>query len=376
MKVITLAVGLYFSLSILVAKANPKDDEFEKIAKDYVRGFLSSHPENATELGDHRFDDKLSDYSPDTRNRLLARAKQFREKLKTFNDVSQLGGANQVDVRILRDNIDSEIFELEELKEADWDPLVYNQSLANSLYLLVARDFDSPEKRVRNLRKRMEAIPTVIAQAQKNLQHPPRIYTETAIEQTQGAISLVREGLAPLLEQAPQMKKEIAPLQEKTAQALESYKKWLHDDLLGRSDGDFRIGPDKFRKKLRFALASDLSMEEIIQRGQADLKQTQTAIYETALPLYKKYFPNADKAALDDKKKVTTAVLDKLAEKHPDDNTIVGYGQKIVGEATDFVKKHDLVTVPEKPLDVIAMPQFKRGRSEERRVGKECRSRW
>src|ERR1700730_18474808 len=352
MKVITLVVGLSLSLSILVAKANPKDDEFEKIVNDYVEGFLGSHHEIATQL---------SDYSPDTRNRLLARAKHFRESLQAFDDFSRLTGANQVDVRILRDNIDNEIFELEELKEADWDPLVYNQSLANSLYLLVARDFDSPEKRIPNLRKRMEAIPTVIAQAQKNLQHPPRVYTETAIEQTQGAISLVREGLAPLLEQAPQMKKELAPLQEKTARALEDYKKWLHDGLLPRSDGDFRIGPDKFRKKLRFALASDLSMEEIMRRAQADLKQAQTAIYETALPLYKKYFPNADKAALDDRKKVTTAVLDKLAEKHPDDNTIVGYAQKIVGEATDFVKKHDLVTVPEKPLDVIVMPEFKRG---------------
>ena len=361
MKVITLAVGLSLSLSILVAKANPKDDEFQKIANDYVEGYLASHPEDATELGDHRFDAELTDYSPDTLVRLLARARQFREALKKFDDFSQLTGANQVDVRILRDNIDNEIFELEELKEADWDPLVYNQSLANSLYLLVARAFDSPEKRIRNLRKRMEAIPTVIAQAQKNLQHPPRVYTETAIEQTQGAISLVREGLAPLLEQAPQMKKEVAPLQEKTARALEDYKKWLHDGLLPRSDGDFRIGPDKFRKKLRFALASDLSMEEIMRRAQADLKQAQTAIYETALPLYKKYFPNADKAALDDKKKVTTAVLDKLAEKRPDDNTIVGYAQKIVGEATDFVKKHDLVTVPEKPLDVIVMPEFKRG---------------
>ena len=361
MKVITLAVGLSLSLSILVAKANPKDDEFQKIANDYVEGYLASHPEYATELGDHRFDAELTDYSPDTLVRLLARARQFREALKKFDDFSQLTGANQVDVRILRDNIDNEIFELEELKEADWDPLVYNQSLANSLYLLVARAFDSPEKRIRNLRKRMEAIPTVIAQAQKNLQHPPRVYTETAIEQTQGAISLVREGLAPLLEQVPQMKKEVAPLQEKTARALEDYTKWLHDGLLPRSDGDFRIGPDKFRKKLRFALASDLSMEEIMRRAQADLKQAQTAIYETALPLYKKYFPNADKAALDDKKKVTTAVLDKLAEKRPDDNTIVGYAQKIVGEATDFVKKHDLVTVPEKPLDVIVMPEFKRG---------------
>src|SRR6266404_4646838 len=361
MKVITLAVGLSLSLSILVAKANPKDDEFQKIANDYVEGYLASHPEYATELGDHRFDAELTDYSPDTLVRLLARARQFREKLKKFNDVSQLSGANQVDVRILRDNIDNEIFELEELKEADWDPLVYNQSLANSLYLLVARDFDSAEKRIPNLRKRMEAIPTVIAQAQENLQHPPRVYTETAIEQTQGAISLVREGLAPLLEQAPQMKKEIAPLQEKTAKVLEDYKKWLEKDLLPRSDGDFRIGADRFRKKLRFALASDMSMEEVMKRAQADLQQTQTAIYETALPLYKKYFPKADKAAFDDKKKVTQVVLDKLSEEHSDDNTIVGYCQRVVNEATDFVKSHNLVTVPDKPLDVIVMPEFKRG---------------
>jgi uncharacterized protein (DUF885 family) len=266
-----------------------------------------------------------------------------------------------VDVRILRDNIDNEIFELEELREPDWNPLVYNQSLANSLYLLVARDFDLPEKRIPNLRKRLEAIPQVIQQAKENLQHPPRVHTETAIEQVQGAISLVREGLSPLLDQAPQMKKELAPLQAKTATVLEDYKKWLQDNLLKRSDGNFRIGPDKFRKKLRFALASDLSMEEIMKRAQTDLQQTQTAIYETALPLYKKYFPNADEKTLADKHKITAAVLDKLAAEHPDDNAVVGYAQKIVGEATDFVKTHDLVTVPTKPLDVIVMPEFKRG---------------
>src|SRR6266404_2640272 len=244
MKVITLAVGLSLSLSILVAKANPKDDEFQKIANDYVEGYLASYPEYATELGDHRFDAELTDYSPDTLVRLLARARQFREALKKFDDFSQLTGANQVDVRILRDNIDNEIFELEELKEADWDPLVYNQSLANSLYLLVARDFDSPEKRIPNLRQRMEGIPNVIKQAEANLQHPPKIHTETAIEQIQGAINLVRNGLDPLLNQAPQLRKDLAPIQEKTAKALEDYKKWLQEDLLKRSDGNFRLGAE------------------------------------------------------------------------------------------------------------------------------------
>src|SRR6266516_1206355 len=355
-----IAAGVLLSLSILNAPATPQDDAFQKIARDYIEQYLQSNPEDATELGDHRFDSQLTDYSPDARAKDLATQKESRDKLNAI-DGSQLTGPNNIDFRILKENIDYQIFRAEELKEADWNPLVYMQSLANSLYLLVARDFAPAEKRIPNLRQRMEGIPRVIAQAKANLQHPPRVHTETAIEQTQGAINLVREGLSPVLDRAPQMKKELTPLQEKTAAALEDYKKWLQNDLLPRSDGDFRLGAEKFRKKLRFALASDLSMEEIMKRAQADLQQTQTAIYETAVPLYKKYFPNVDDKTLADKHAVTAAVLDKLAEQHLDDASVVGYAQKVLSEATDFVKQHKLVDVPSVPLDVIEMPEFKRG---------------
>src|SRR5256885_5316425 len=357
---IVIAAASALSLLLINASATLQDDAFQKIAHDYVEQYLRANPEQATELGDHQFDGQLTDYSSEARAKDLAAQKEFRDKLNAI-DGSQLIGANNIDFRILKENIDYQIFRTEELKEPDWNPLVYMQSLANSLYLLVARDFASPEQRIPNLRKRMEGIPATIAQAKANLQHPPRIHTETAIEQTEGAIGLVREGLAPLLDRAPQMKKELAPLQEKTAAALEDYKKWLQNDLLPRSDGNFRLGAEKFRKKLRFALASDLSMEEIMKRAQADLQQTQTAIYETGLPLYKKYFPNVDDKTLADKHAVTAAVLDKLAEQHPDDATVVSYAQKILGEATDFVKQHNLVTIPSVPLDVIAMPEFKRG---------------
>src|SRR5213083_2634659 len=355
-----IAAASVLSLSMLNAFATSQDDAFQKIAHEYIEQYLRTNPEDATELGDHRFDGQLTDYSSEARAKELATQKEFRDKLSAI-DGSQLTAANNVDFRILKENIDYKIFQAEELKEAEWNPLVYMQSLANSLYLLVARDFAPPEQRIQNLRQRMEGIPRVIAQAKANLQHPPRVHTETAIEQTQGAINLVRGGLAPLLGRAPQMKSELAPLQEKTAAALDDYKKWLQNDLLPRSDGNFRLGAEKYRKKLHFALASDLSMEEIMKRAQADLQQTQIAIYETALPLYKKYFHNADAATLADKHAVTAAVLDRLVKQHPDDATVVSYAQKVLAEATDFVKQHNLVTIPSVPLDVIAMPEFKRG---------------
>jgi uncharacterized protein (DUF885 family) len=355
-----IAAASILSLSILAASGTTQDDAFQKLARDYIEHYLRTNPESATELGDHRFDGQLTDYSSEARAKDLAAQKEFRSKLNAI-DGSQLARENNIDLRILKENIDYQIFQIEELKEPEWNPLVYMQSLANSLYLLVARDFAPAEKRIPNLRQRMEKIPGVIAQAKANLQHPPRVHTETAIEQTEGALNLVRAELAPLLDQAPQMKKDLAPLQDKTAAALDDYKKWLQNDLLPRADGNFRLGTEKYRKKLRFALASDLPMEEIMKRAKADLEQTQTAIYETALPLYKKYFPNADETTLGDKHKVTAALLDKLAEQHPNDATVVDYATKVVAETTDFLKQHNLVSVPNVPLDVIAMPEFKRG---------------
>src|SRR5437763_1057046 len=359
MKIVILVASV-LSLSILNAAPTPQDAAFQKIAHVYIEQYLQTNPEQATELGDHRFDGELTDYSSEALAKDLATQKEFRSKLSA-TDGSQLTGANNVDFRILKENIDYQIFQGEELKEPQWNPLVYMQSLANSLYLLVARDFAPAEKRISSLRQRMENIPQVIAQAKANLQYSPRIHTETAIDQKQGAINLVRLELSPLLDQAPQMKKDLAPVQEKTAAALEDYKKWLQNDLLPRSDGDFRLGAQKYRKKLRFALASDLPMEQILKRAKTDLQQTQTAIYKTALPLYKKYFPTADEKTLADKYKVTAAVLDKLAEEHPTDATVVAFAKTVVTEATGFVKQHDLVTVPNVPLDVIAMPEFKRG---------------
>src|SRR5216117_1901531 len=213
---IVITAGVLLSLSMLSAAATTQDDAFQKIARDYIEQYLQSNPEDATELGDHRFDSQLTDYSPDARAKDLATQKEFRDKLNAIEG-SQLTAANNVDFRILKENIDYQIFKAEELKESEWNPLVYMQSLANSLYLLVARDFASREQRTPNLRQRMEGIPRVIAQAKANLQHSPRVYTETAVEQTQGAINLVREELAPLLDRVPQMKKELVPLQQKTA---------------------------------------------------------------------------------------------------------------------------------------------------------------
>src|SRR4029077_12163577 len=108
MKVI-IAAGVLLSLSIFNAPATLQDDAFQKIAHDYVEQYLRANPEQATDLGDHRFDGQLTDYSSAARAKDLATQKEFRDKLNVI-DASQLTGTDNVDFRILKENIDYQIF--------------------------------------------------------------------------------------------------------------------------------------------------------------------------------------------------------------------------------------------------------------------------
>ncbi len=354
---------LAFLASAMLLQAAPTktaaDTAFEAAAKACLDDYLRLNPENATQLGDHRFDGELTDYSADG---IKANVATMQRHLATLTqiDPAKLTGPNRVDAQILKLNLEAQVFSLAELKSQEWDPLSYNNSLANALYLLVARDFAPAEQRLHSAARRLAGIPVVIAQARANLRNPPEIYTQTAIKQVNGAISLVREGLDPLFAQAPALRTELAPLQEKAAAALTEYKQWLEQDLLPRSKGDFRIGADLYRKCLRYTLASDLSPEQILARAERELETTTETLYATALPLYQKYFPET--TVQPDRRTVIKAVLDHLAQEHPDNSTVVAYGRQTLQLATDFVRAHDLVTLPATPIQLIVTPEFKRGR--------------
>jgi uncharacterized protein (DUF885 family) len=96
-------------LPLSSASATPADEQFEKLAKDYIEARLRTYPEDATELGDHRYDDKLTDYSKEARAKELATQKEFLAKLNAFKNTDQLTGANSVDFRILKENVEGEI---------------------------------------------------------------------------------------------------------------------------------------------------------------------------------------------------------------------------------------------------------------------------
>jgi uncharacterized protein (DUF885 family) len=335
------------------------DKDFEAIANAYVEDLLKSNPESATLLGDHRYDAQLTDRSAAA---IAAQTKMSREYLAKLAaiDAASLNRTNAIDYEILKTNLERAVFEGEELKEHEWNPIFYN--MGGAIYSLVARDFAPLDERLASLKGRLEAIPSVIAAARANLKHPPEMHTKTAMQQNQGNVALIRDDLTQFVSQSPKMEQELAPARAAAVAALEEYGQWLERDLLPRSTGDFRLGDALWRKKLRFSLDSDLSKEEILARAQADLKATQEAMYATAFPLYRRYFPDVtDEARLKDVKHVNKSVLDHIAQSRPDNDNIVERAETALREATKFANDKKLVSIPKEPVKIIVMPEFQRG---------------
>src|SRR4029079_3956197 len=97
-------------------------------------------------------------------------------------------------------------------------------------------------------------------------------------------------------------------------------------------------------------------------RAEADAASTQKAMEATARPLFHRWVPDRSTDGLDGHALVR-AVLDKIAETHPDNDSIVGDARADLDQATAFVRAHDLVTVPADPIRVIVIPAFQRGAS-------------
>jgi hypothetical protein len=358
MKALLMVLGVA-AIAVAPLAARAADKDFVTVANAYVEDMLKANPEAATTLGDHRYDAQLTDRSASAIAAQTQMNKDYLQKLAAI-DPKSLSQTNQIDYTILKSNLERGVFENEELKEQEWNPIYYN--MGSAIFALVARDFAPLDQRLASLKGRLQQIPNVIAAAKANLKNPPEMHTKTAIQQNQGNIGLIRDDLTQFVSQSPAMEKELAPVRAAAVAALEEYGQWLEKDLLPRSTGDFRLGDALWRKKLRFSLDSDLSKEEIYTRAQADLKATQQAMYATALPLFKAYFPEEkDEAKLKDMKYVNKAVLDHIAQSHPSNADIVDKAKAALAEATQFVRDKKLVTVPKEPVKVIVMPEFQRG---------------
>lgn len=342
------------------------DVTFDEIAKRYLAEMLALTPVRATSLGDHRFDGQLDDVSADGQGRRVGLARQLLAQMQTL-DIPKLSRAHQVDARLLKSELEYQVWSVEQLKEWRWNPLVYTELAGNSIYLLMARDFAPLPQRLHNVGARLSELPRLLAQVRESLDPTlvPRIHAETAIKQNTGVLSLIDELVVPrlgTLQEAQRAELETAIAHARTAVA--QHQIWLEKKLLPAAGGDFRLGADLYDAKLRFALDSPLTRREIRVRADSELKRVRSEMYEISRAVLAGRFdapplpvmPNAS-----EQQAAIVAALELAYEQRPARDKVFETTQHAFEETERFVRAHDLVTVYDDPLQIIPMPEFQRG---------------
>src|ERR1700761_3512205 len=112
--------------------------ECRRLAGDYLGALARRHPDVATELGDHRFDDRLPDHGAEALDDERHQLDGFAARLGAV-DPPGLGPELRVDAAVLANDVAWRLFALTELREPSWNPLVANPG--GAVYTLLARDY-------------------------------------------------------------------------------------------------------------------------------------------------------------------------------------------------------------------------------------------
>ena len=177
----------------------PGSAEFRRLAEDYLDDLARRHPDMATELGDHRFDDQLPDHRAAALDDERRGLDEFAARL-TAIDHAALDQELRVDAAVLGNDVARRLFEIGELREHTWNPLLANPGQA--IYTLLARDYAPLADRLRSLAGRLAAVPDSLAAARAVLASMPKVHLETAIAQFGGTIGLVTEEVDAALRRA------------------------------------------------------------------------------------------------------------------------------------------------------------------------------
>ncbi|UXB37351.1 DUF885 domain-containing protein [Stenotrophomonas maltophilia] len=342
------------------------DAAFADLSKRALDTWMQLSPVSATQIGDHRYDSELDDLSAAGQQKTVAAYKALLGELDKI-EVAKLGRENQVDAAILRNQLQSEIWNAEVLQSGKWDPQLYNGIAGSAIYGLMAREFAPLPERLKAATARMEKLPAIFAQARENLDpaRVPKIHAETVAKQNKGILSIVDTFITPHIGELPQADQQrLQAAIDGLKKAVDEQQTWLDKTLVPNAKGDFRIGAEKYDQKLKFALSSSLSRQEIGERARAELKRVREDMYGIAQTVLKDK-PGAPEMPAqptdEQQQKAIEAALELAYADKPARDKVVDDAKAALEQSTAFVREHDLMTLPDAPVDIILMPEFQRG---------------
>ena len=324
---------------------------FDALVDEFFERWFEFHPQDATRLGLHRWDDRLT---PITEASVEAEAtwlREFRSRLRTV-PVATLSFERRLDRVTLATWVERQLLDLESVRPFERNPNVYVGLITSPIQSLLEREFASDCSRIHSAARRLSLVPEILRAARINLRHPPRLFTEVAIEQTRGALRFYRETVPALAAHChdPASQADLTEADTVAVRATEDFLRFLEEDLRPRSDGTIALGRELYQRKLHTDEMEDTPVDSLLSRGRLELEHTRARMRELAATIA----PGGE----------VRAALDSIARDHPAPDRQVAFVAAEVESVRVFLRGHDLLTRPRREhLIVRETPSFARSLS-------------
>ena len=360
----SLAVS-WLLVGLTTAPAQEADAKLDAFFKNYLEQHLHQQPLEATQLGDHRFDNQFDDISPPARAGWLALTRKTLKELPQQVDYKKLSRDGQIDFEIFRHELETKIWLTENEHPFEEDPRTYGSYINDGVYLLLTQSTLPKETNISNCLARMAQIPRIVAAAKSTLTHPPKPVLETAIRQNRGSIAFYEKEIFELAgetAQSDKLKAAAAPV----AALLKDYQKFLEGELMSRADGEWRLGAHKFKRKLDLVLDAGMTADQVFADAQNEFERVHRDMYVVARQLWPKYFPKTTFPPDDSagQRETITKVIDAVNQEHGKAEDLVTDARATVEKIKAFIREHHYLRLPDPDhCQVIEMPEFRRGNS-------------
>ncbi len=223
-------------------------------------------------------------------------------------------------------------------------PRTYGEYITNSVFLLLTQSTLPREKNVANAAARMRYVPSIIEAAKANIRNPPKVVLETAIRQNKGAIAFYESGVYEAAGESPGVSSFKAAAQPAIA-ALKSYQEWLEKEALPKADGDWRLGKDRYFRKLDLELEGAFPADEVLAEAESEFARVQRDMYVVSRQLWSRYFPGQPLPPDDEAGRKTTIrkVIAKIGENHARPEDLIKEARESVTDVKAFIAKRDIL---------------------------------
>ena len=321
------------------------DDQYRALARAYFAFSFATNPTSATQVGLHRYDGQLGDFSAAHFRGQLAADKGYLARLASV-DRRALSPEVAIDATLLEYTLRDDLLVNGTLAQWKHNPDAYTGAASDAIFSIMSRAYAPISVRARHAISRERQIPTMLAQARANTTTVDAITKRISLDDARGSVSFfttsVPQGFATLAD--PALRKQLAAANAAAAKAMASYADWI---ATIEPSGTYAIGADAYRKRLLYEDGLDISIPQYLAVGERALEQTRAQFIATA----KKIDPKAS----------PLAVYLSIAKVHPAPGALVATAQRDLNRLRAFLIAKHIVTFPAgMSVKVIETPQFER----------------